>query len=151
MIVNMNIIDYMRWVLANYPRIKEICNNISIDFVDSGDGSYGLSSNGDKLLKADILGGQTRQHNFILYAVYQSINDFDRLNNSGVLLDLAYYLDGKNNDVITTTINGDKKIGIVKSIKTENGSIISIPEGNMVCGVQYQLQIAVTYEIESED
>lgn len=146
----MSIIDYMRYLLINYPKISDVCNTVNIDFVDSVDDSYGLSSMGDVLLKRDILGNQTRQHNFMLYATYQSVNDFDRLNNSGVLLDLAYYLDSKNNDVITTEINGEKKVGIVKQIKTENGSIVAIPEGNMVAGVQYQLQISVTYEIESE-
>ena len=146
----MSIIDYMRYLLLNYPKIAAVCNTINIDFMDNADDSYGLSSIGDVLIKKDILGNQTRQHNFMLYATYQSVNDFDRLNNSGVLLDLAYYLDSKNNDVITVDINGDKKVGIVKKIKTENGSIVAIPEGNMVAGVQYQLQIAVTYEIESE-
>ena len=146
----MSIIDYMRYLLINYPKISDVCNTVNIDFVDSVDDSYGLSSMGDVLLQRDILGNQTRQHNFMLYATYQSVNDFDRLNNSGVLLDLAYYLDSKNNDVITTEINGEKKVGIVKQIKTENGSIVAIPEGNMVAGVQYQLQLSVTYEIESE-
>lgn len=146
----MSIIDYMRYLLINYPKISDVCNTVNIDFVDSVDDSYGLSSMGDVLIKRDVVGNQTRQHNFMLYATYQSVNDFDRLNNSGVLLDLAYYLDSKNNDVITTTINGEKKVGIVKSIKTENGSIVAIPEGNMVAGVQYQLQLSVTYEIESE-
>ena len=146
----MSIIDYMRYLLINYPKISDVCNTVNIDFVDSVDDSYGLSSMGDVLIKRDVVGNQTRQHNFMLYATYQSVNDFDRLNNSGVLLDLAYYLDSKNNDVITTEINGEKKVGIVKQIKTENGSIVAIPEGNMVAGVQYQLQIAVTYEIESE-
>ena len=140
----------MRYLLINYPKISDVCNTVNIDFVDSVDDSYGLSSMGDVLIKRDVVGNQTRQHNFMLYATYQSVNDFDRLNNSGVLLDLAYYLDSKNNDVITTEINGEKKVGIVKQIKTENGSIVAIPEGNMVAGVQYQLQIAVTYEIESE-
>lgn len=146
----MSIIDYMRYLLINYPKISDVCNTVNIDFVDSVDDSYGLSSMGDVLIKRDVVGNQTRQHNFMLYATYQSVNDFDRLNNSGVLLDLAYYLDSKNNDVITTEINGEKKVGIVKQIKTENGSIVAIPEGNMVAGVQYQLQLSVTYEIESE-
>lgn len=146
----MSIIDYMRYLLINYPKIAAVCNNVNIDFLDNADDSYGLSSMGDVLIKKDILGNQTRQHNFMLYATFQSVNDFDRLNNSGVLLDLAYYLDSKNNDVITTTVNGEKKVGIVKKIKTENGSIVAIPEGNMVAGVQYQLQLSVTYEIESE-
>ena len=146
----MSIIDYMRYLLINYPKIATVCNTVNIDFLDNVDDSYGLSSIGDVLIKKDILGNQTRQHNFMLYATYQSVNDFDRLNHSGVLLDLAYYLDSKNNDVITTEINSEKKAGIVKKIKTENGSIVAIPEGNMVAGVQYQLQIAVTYEIESE-
>ena len=146
----MNIIDYMRWVLANYPKIQAVCNSISIDFVNNTDDSYGLSSMGDVLLKRDVLDNQTRQHNFLLYATYQSVNDYDRLSNSGVLLDLAYYLDNKSNDIITVVIDDKKQTGIVKNIKTENGSIVAIPEGNMVSGVQYQLQIAVVYEIESE-
>ena len=95
----MSIIDYMRYLLINYPKIAAVCNTVNIDFLDNVDDSYGLSSMGDVLLKRDILGNQTRQHNFMLYATYQSVNDFDRLNNSGVLLDLSYYLDSKNNDV----------------------------------------------------
>ncbi len=39
------------------------------------------------------MGNQIRQHNFILYAVFQSFNDYDRLANSGTLLELQMWLE----------------------------------------------------------
>ncbi|MCH5203048.1 MAG: hypothetical protein J1F17_07580, partial [Oscillospiraceae bacterium] len=68
----MNIIEAVRNILQNYPKIQEVCNNIYIDFTEPQPTNYGLSPTGDKLIKEDILGNQTRQHTFILYAVYQS-------------------------------------------------------------------------------
>ncbi len=146
----MTVIEYMRHILMEYPQLNSVCDSIHIDFSDGQDNSYGLTSTGDKLISESITGIQTRQHNFLLYATYQSINDFDRLNNSGVLLGLAYYLDGQQGNIITADDNSHRQ-GVIKSVRAENGSIIEIPDGNMICGVQYQLQIAVIYELESED
>lgn len=89
----MNIIEVVKSALQSFPQINEVCNEISIDFTDDTIDSYGLSSTGDTLLKEDILGNQTRQHNFILYAVYQSVNDYDRMVNTGALLSLQMYLE----------------------------------------------------------
>ena len=80
----MTIIDFMREKLTSYPKISDFLVNddIHIDFTEPEPTNYGLSSNGDKLLKEDLLGIQTRRHNFVLYAIGQSINDYNRLTNS---------------------------------------------------------------------
>ena len=58
----MTIIDFMRQKLTEYPKISEflVDGDIHVDFTEPGS-SYGLSSNGDSLVKEDMLGNQTRR------------------------------------------------------------------------------------------
>lgn len=147
----MNIIELVKDILLQFSKINEVCNDIHIDFTDDVPTNYGLSSTGDSLLSEDLLGNQTRQHNFVLYAVYQSINDFDRMSNSGVLLELAMWLERQANEQeIKITIGDTTLNGSLKKLSTANGMLYNIPNGNLNDGVQYQLQIIAQYEIESE-
>lgn len=133
----LNIIEIVQDLLLQFPKISEVCNEIHVDFTDTEPTNYGLSSTGDTLITEDLLGNQRRQHNFVLYAVYQSMNDYDRLNNTGVLLDLALWLESQNPSPIT-------------KITTANGMIYAIPNENYQDSVQYQLQITAQYKIERE-
>ena len=80
----MTIIDFMRQKLTEYPKISEFLSgdDIHIDFTEPDPVNYGLSSNGDSLLKEDVLGNQTRRHRFVMYAVGRSFTDYNRLANS---------------------------------------------------------------------
>lgn len=78
----MNIIELVRQTLSEFPKITELNNGVDIDFTESDPGNCGLYPTGDQLLKEDIIGNQDRQHNFILYARFQSFEDYDRLANS---------------------------------------------------------------------
>ena len=113
----MNIIEIVKSILQEFPKISEVCNDIHIDFTESEPTNYGLSSVGDTLVKEDVLGNQLRQHNFVLYAVWQSINDYDRMANSGVLLELQMWLENQSTDAL--------------KIACENGMIYDIPDENM--------------------
>jgi hypothetical protein len=147
----MNIIELVKDILQQFPKISEVCNDIHIDFTDDTPTNYCLSSTGDSLVSSDILGGQTRQHNFILYAVYQSMNDFDRMSNSGVLLELQMWLESyadKHRDTTFTTITEDEeRTGVLEKLTCANGMIYAIPNENTNDTVQYQLQIAAQYQI----
>lgn len=145
----MNIIELVRSILKDFPEINIICNDIHIDFTDSISDSYGLSSIGDALLSEDILGNQRRQHNFILYAVFQSVNDYDRLNNSGVLLELQLWLERQaQHQEIESIIDNEQLTGELTKLTCSNGMLYAIPENNLNSGVQYQLQITAEYQIE---
>lgn len=149
----MNIIELMRSILQSFPKINDVCNEIHIDFTDETATNYGLSSIGDTLLKSDVLGNQTRQHSFILYAVYQSYNDYDRLNNSGVLLELQLWLERNAIGQEVTVTVGDKALkGKLTKLTCSNAMVYAIPNNNTNSGWQYQIQIATDYKIfESED
>ncbi len=148
----MNIIELVKTILNQYPDICDICNDIHVDFLDSSATDYGLYPTGDALLSKDILGNQLRQHNFILSAVYPSASDYDRLNNSGVLLNLHYWLEQQvSGQEITVEIDGETRTGTLKKLACSNGMLYAIPQENMIIGVQYQLQIAAQYSIESEE
>lgn len=148
----MNIIEFVKSLLQEFPKINDICNNVHIDFTSDIPTSYGLSPTGDTLLREDILGNQLRQHTFALYAVYQSINDYDRLANSGTLLELQMYLESKaDNQQISINV-GDKTItGNLEKLTCSNGMLFSVPQENMTDGREYQLQIIAEYTTESED
>lgn len=129
----MNIIEKMRDILQNFSKITEICNTVHVDFTDPEPTSYGLSSVGDSLIKSDILGNQIRQHNFFLYSTFSSVNDYERLENSSVLLNLAQWLENQTDEKII-------------KITAENGQLFAIPQENELDGWQYQLQIVVQYK-----
>ena len=144
----MNIIEKMRDILRSFPKISEICNEIHIDFADPEPTSYGLSSMGDALISEDILGNQLRQHSFMLYSTFSAVNDYERLSNSGVLLELAQWLGQQIGAEVTHEIDGISYLGEIRDIRTENGQLIALNQENVADGVQYQLQIVVRYTVE---
>lgn len=147
----MNIIELVREVLTNYPKISEFTNNVSIDFTESEPNNYGLYSTGDTLISEDIQGNQIRQHNFVLYAVNQSYTDYDRLANSTFLLDLAYWLERyKSNVVIEVEIDNKTYHGNLKSLSSANGMMYEIHNDDINNGITYQIQIYAQYTLESE-
>ena len=144
----MNIVELVKSILREFPKIKELHFDYSENEVDS----YGLYSTGDTLIKEDILGNQTRQHTFALYTVYQSFNDYDRLANSGVLLELQMWLEQYADDQQISVTVGDSELkGTLTKLSCANGMVYSIPDENLNSGVQYQLQITADYKIESEE
>ena len=148
----MNIIETVKDLLQKFPKISEVCNDVHVDFTEAETDSYGLSPTGDTLLFEDVLGNQTRQHTFTLYAVYQSLNDYDRLANSGILLELQMWLERKGRGLpIEMVIDFEKFTGTVKKIVCSNGMVYAVPQENMTDGVMYQLQINAQYTIESEE
>lgn len=148
----MNIIETVKDLLQRFPKISEVCNDVHVDFTEAEADSYGLSPTGDTLLFEDVLGNQTRQHTFTLYAVYQSVNDYDRLANSGILLELQMWLERKGRGLpIEMVIDFEKFKGTVQKIVCSNGMVYAVPQENMTDGVMYQLQINAQYTIESEE
>lgn len=149
----MTIIDFMRQKLTEYPKISEflVGGDIHVDFTESGSG-YGLSSNGDSLIKEDLLGNQIRQHNFAMYAVAPSFTDYCRIANSNFLLELGYWLEHlPEEDGIQVEIDGQDLRGrFLKAIPSN--AMAMQPMGETINdGILYQIQVQVTYKIESED
>lgn len=148
----MNVIELVKQIITDCPLIARFTNNIHVDFTEEAPTNFGLSSTGDRLVKEDILGNQLRQHNFVLYAVNQSFNNYDRLANSTFLLDFAYWLERhSNNEEIEVIIDGKTYTGKLLGLSTANAMIYSIPDGNLNNGVTYQIQIYAQYTIESEE
>ena len=140
----MNVIERMRDILDNFPGISVLHQ----DMTDDSPGGYALASVGDVLLSADILGGQTRQHSFLFYAVFSGINDFERIANSGFLVELALWLEAHEGETVDMTVNGRTLTGEIARIRTANGMLLALPQDSMFGGVQYQLQITAEYTLE---
>ena len=149
----MTIIDYMRQKLTEYPKIAEFLGDedIHIDFTDPQPTNYGLSSNGDSLIREDVLGNQIRQHNFVMYAVSQSYIDYNRLSNSNFLLELAYWLERvPEENRISVEIDGQTFTGRFLKATTANAMAMQPMTEDINDGVLYQIQIYAQYRIESE-
>lgn len=145
----MNIIELVKQILTDYPKMSEFTNEINVDFTDDTPTSFGLSSVGDQLIKEDILGNQIRRHNFVLYALNQSFTDYDRLANSTFLLDLTYWLEQyRNNDPIEVTIDNKTVSGKLLGLSSANAMLYMVPTGDINDGVTYQIQIYAQYELE---
>lgn len=150
----MTIIDFMRQKLTEYPKISEFLagDDIHVDFTDPAPVNYGLSSTGDTLLKEDLLGNQTRQHNFVLYAVGQSFTDYNRLANSNFLLELAYWLERLPEGAGITAVAGERELkGRFLKATTANAMSMGLMGETIDQGVMYQIQIYAQYKIESEE
>lgn len=149
----MTIIDFMRQKLTEYPKIAEFLSNddIHIDFTEPDPVNYGLSSNGDQLIREDVLGNQIRQHNFALYAVGRSFTDYNRLANSNFLLELGYYLERlPEQDGITVMVGDEKLTGTFLKATTANAMSMGLMGETINEGVMYQIQIQAQYKVESE-
>lgn len=144
----MNIIETVRSILESFPKISDVCNEVHIDFADPEPTSYGLSSTGDELVTEDILGNQLRQHSFMLYTTYSSINDYERLNNSTALLELGLWLKEQTGFEVESTVGSTVYNGRLEKLTATNGMLISVPQENEMDGVQYQLQIIAEYTVE---
>ena len=144
----MNIIELVRSIIGAFPRISELCADVHIDFTEAEAENYGLSPTGDVLISEDILGNQKRQHTFILFAVYQSLNDYDRINNSGVLLELQHWLERQaDGQEVTAKIGDEMFTGELIKLIPSNGMLYEIPNENYINAVRYQLQITAEYKI----
>lgn len=143
----MNIIEKVRAILESFPKISEVCNSIHIDFADPEPTSYGLSSTGDQLISEDVLGNQRRQHSFLLYTTYSSINDYERLNNSTALTELSVWLHDQTGAEVETIIGSDTRTGTLEKLTASNGMLYKVPQENELDGVQYQLTIVAEYTV----
>ena len=144
----MNILEKVKEILTEYPKMSEFCNGIHTDFTENKPGNFGLYPNGDAILKTDILGGQKRKHSFVLYANNQSFNDFERIANSTFLLELAYWLETVKNVPITVTVGNEEREGIITKMSSANGMMFAAPTGDINDGVTYQLQIYSEYKVK---
>ena len=150
----MTIIEYMRQKLTEYPKISEFLtgDDIHIDFTEPDPVNYGLSSNGDSLVKEDILGNQIRRHNFVMYAVGQSFTDYNRLANSTFLLELAYWLEQLPEESgIEVNVGDEVKEATFLKATTANAMSMGLMGDTVDQGVMYQLQIYAQYKVESEE
>lgn len=140
----MNIIETIQTALASFPKINEL----HIDYNDDAPDNFGLYPTGDRIITQDIIGNQTRNHNFVLYADFLSFNDYLRLQNSNTLLELQYWLEKyPNQQTITAMIDEEEKNGVLTKITCSNGMLFSIPDGNINSAVRYTLQISAEYQI----
>lgn len=150
----MTIIDYMRKKLTEYPQISEFLagDDVYIDFTEPEPVNYGLSSTGESLIKEDVLGNQTRQHNFVMYAVGKSFTDYNRLANSNFLLELSYWLNNlPPGDELDVRIGERMAKGRFLRATTANAMSMGLMGDTIDKGVMYQLQINAQYKIESEE
>lgn len=146
----MNVIEATKKILSDYKKISEFSSGVQIDFTANEPTNFGLSSIGDALLKEDVLGNQKRKHSFVLYAVNQAYEDYDRLANSSFLLELAYWLETQKGQEVDVAIGDTVKKGEITKISTANAMIFSVPTGNLNDGVMYQIQIYVEYKVKGE-
>lgn len=150
----MTIIDYMRKKLTEYPQISEFLagDDVHIDFTEPEPVNYGLSSTGESLIKEDVLGNQTRQHNFVMYAAGKSFTDYNRLANSNFLLELSYWLNNlPPGDELDVRIGERMAKGRFLRATTANAMSMGLMGDTIDKGVMYQLQINAQYKIESEE
>lgn len=148
----MNVIETIKKILTECPLMDDFNNNIHIDYMTMGaknNKDAGVYPLGTSLASCDILGNKRYHINFSVLADKKAYKDYDRLNNSGFLLSLTYYLNEISDIEITENVNGEEKKGLITKISAANGLLFSVPSGDIKDGVTYQIQIGVDYTINS--
>lgn len=147
----MNIIELVKQILTDCPHIADLTGEINIDFTEDSPISISIYPVGDQKIGENIMGWPIRQHNFVMYAVFQSFNDYERMANSTFLLNLAYWLEhAASNQAIETIINEQIVPGALRSLSSANGMLFDYMDGTLIGPVKYQLQIYAQYHLESE-
>lgn len=147
----MNIIELVKQVLTDCPLISGLTGEVNIDFTEDSPISISIYPTGDQKTGENIFGWPIRRHSFVMYAVFQSFNDYDRMANSTFLLDLAYWLEqAATGQAIETTINEQTVTGKLTKLSSANGMLYGYQEGTLTGPVTYQLQIYAQYHLESE-
>lgn len=145
----MNIIELVKQRVSEFPQVSALPGGVLVDFTEPTPGNCGLFPTGDQLLREDIQGNQNRQHNFVLYAVFESFNDYQRLANSTFLLDLNYWLEkAATGQAIEVTINEQTVTGKLTKLSSANGMLYGYQEGTLTGPVTYQMQIYAQYHLE---
>lgn len=144
----MNVVEKIREIVQSFPKIAQMCDTVHVEFGSDKPTDYSLASVGDELISEDVQGNQIRRHTFMFFAVYSAINDFERIGNTGILLELAMWLEGWKGVEVSHHIGNNVYKGEISKIRTANGMLYAVPEENTVDGVQYQMQIIVEYTLE---
>ena len=144
----MNIIEVMKSILAQFPKISVTGSEINIDLAENDPTSFVLSSVGDRLVFEDVLGGQTRMHSFLLYAVFSGINDYERIENSSALTELSVWLSTSRGDIVTTMIGNEECTGELLSVTADNGRLYAVEEDNTITGMRYQMTVEAQYTVD---
>ena len=144
----MNIIEKMRALLMDFPRIAELTDSLHIDGSDGGIGTFSLSPTGDTLVSESITGRQKRQHTFLLSAYFSGINDYERVSSSGVLLELAVWLSRQKNIPVQTVVDNIAHDGEITNIESANGMLLTVRDESAAEAYVYQLTIRADYTVE---
>jgi len=139
----MNIVEKVKSIISACPYMTDFTNGVDVDYSENTVGTFGMYSNGDSLEKTDVIGGQFRRHNFVLYAVNQPISNYQRLENTAFLLNLGFYLDAIKNETLTD--DEDNEIGHINKLSASNAMVFDVPTGDVKDGVRYQLQLQAEY------
>jgi len=144
----MNIIEKMRALLMDFPRIAELTDSLHIDGADGGIGTFSLSPTGDTLVSESITGRQNRQHTFLLSAYFSGINDYERVSSSGALLELAVWLSRQKNIPVQTVVDNTAHDGEITNIESANGMLLTVRDESAAEAYVYQLTIRADYTVE---
>lgn len=146
----MTVLETIRSEVESYLAGLMGTDSVHIDFVEEMDGCAGVSLMGDKLLKRDILGNQTRLSDLLIYMVAQGVNDYERQANTEALTELGLHLDVMKRNAITVTYDGEEHDGEINSVSVSEASVYTVSEDGVY--TTYQMKVSVNYEIiESED
>lgn len=146
----MNVIERLKDMLSDCPLMDDF-NDGHVDYTEAEPGNFGIFNVGTTKLKEDVLGNATYISNFTLYANNMAYDDMTRLANSSWLLDMSYWLNNQKDLDIEVEIEGETKKGVISKIDSSNAMMFRYPTGNPADGVDYQIQIKVTYKILEEE
>jgi hypothetical protein len=137
----MTLYETVESIVKQYEKIGDFCK-VTTDFGENEEGNLVIANGGNNLIKRDIVGSETLQHDFEVIALNQAITNYDRLQNNNWLLEFADYL--QNTKKATFGING--KLCEILKITANKGMILSAPDENSLDVVAYSVPFSVIYK-----
>lgn len=140
----MNVIETIQQLLTDCDLMNEF-NGVHIDYTEAINGDFGMFPVGPNKTGEDIIGNSKYRITFQLYAGLFAFEDYERLNNTGFLTKLTYWLNKQKNIDVTETVDDVEHKGLIKSIEAGNALLYEYPTGDINDGVRYQIQLQVDY------
>lgn len=137
----MSILSAIREYVASCPFIREFSGGRYVDYTDARPGSYGIMVAGESELSRDFAGNTVNQYNFALYARGFTLEDADRVENTGFLENFSRWLQDNDRRGRYPAL-GDRDAA--ESISCANGALFEYDESQET-GL-YQIQCQMIYE-----
>lgn len=133
------IIQAIREWLATCPLLDVLAGDIGVDWVQENPDDYGIFPAGESLISEDMAGNMTWQYNAYIVSTESTVENLNRLNNSGFMENFHRWINGYSRVGFELPENCD-----FVTVSASNGLMDNISEDGTAG--RYRIAVNLTYE-----